>query len=322
MGWSTTQRSMLGAFAMVWIAFGVSACKHDLDKLTSKRGQVVDAGTGGRGGSGGKGGTSGKAGSNAGGSSGSAGSEPPDAGLPCEPCEELSEGAKMLDLRSCCRGALNDQCGLTVGEGTVCLPRMVPSQDNAACTDLRILGQNLAGCCRPDGRCGVVAHGTGLGCVAREELAPLASGTPPNSIPCEYSCEADDDCPASFDGLICAETADHARRACAEVCERDSDCGRGSGRLCGLSVDQAKSRVLAICRAPIGDLAPGETCARAEDCLHGVCNAPEDGSPPFCTELCRLDSDCRVGYRDCTPATMQGRDAGPGENFQVCLPPL
>ena len=75
-------------------------------------------------------------------------------------------------------------------------------------------------------------------------------------------------------------------------------------------------------QSPIGELMPGETCARAEDCAHGICNDPMDGTPPFCSELCRIDTDCRAGYRDCTGTMMQGQDAGLGQNFSICLPPL
>lgn len=313
-------RFALGAIAL--FALSASACKHDLNELKSERGRVLDAGKGGGGNKPGTGGRGGGSGGGAG-RGGSGGSAPQDAGPLCGPCDELSGNAKTLGLRSCCRGPLGDECGLTIGDAMLCLPRMVPSQENAACTEVRVLGgMTLAGCCRPDGRCGVVAHGSGLGCVAREELGPVVSGTPPNSIPCDYSCEADEDCRGVLRGLVCAETPDHTARVCSVACQRDADCARGQGLLCGLSADEAMGRVLAICRTPLGDLVPGDNCSRAEDCLHGICSQPKDGTPPFCSQLCRIDTDCKVGFRDCMPTDMDGKDAGMGQNFSVCLPPM
>jgi hypothetical protein len=178
----------------------------------------------------------------------------------------------------------------------------------------------LAGCCRPDGRCGVVANGLGLGCVAREELAPVSGGTPPNAIACEYTCEVDDDCRSVFRGRFCAENLDHTKRICTEGCQRDADCPKGQGLLCGFAIDKGMSRVLAICRTPVGDLAPGDECSRAEDCLHGICNRRAVGAP-YCSQFCRLEADCKVGFRDCVPSVMEGADGGAGENFKVCVPP-
>ena len=323
----------LASLAALALVFALAGCKHDLDKLSAKHDSLRDGGASGKAGGsagksgsgsagrGGSSGSSGKGGSS--GSSGSAGSDAPDAGPSCEPCDPPSEVAKTLGLRSCCRGVLRDECGLTFGEGTFCLPRMVPGQDNAACEGLRMGDRMLRGCCRPDGRCGVVAEGIGLGCIAREEVAPVLGpgATAPAAVACEYSCEDDSECEGPFRGLQCAASLDQTRHYCAQTCGRDADCPRGSGTLCSLTGDSSMKRVQAICTEPVGDAEPGGTCTRTDDCAHNICGRLA-GEPNFCSQLCKGPSDCRAGYKSCEESNYgSAADGGMVQKFFVCQPP-
>lgn len=309
-----SMRALLKIVAVSSCLALAAACSHDLDAVKSERNLLRDAGP--RGGSGDTGkpaGSGGKGGS----SSGSGGGEV-DAGPTCGPCPELGPMAATLGLRDCCRGTVGDECGITIGDGTLCLPRMVPGQTNASCDELRIGGMRLPGCCRPDGRCGVVADGLGLGCVARDEIVPALGGTAPEPLPCEYTCATDDDCSAVLEDLVCAESRDRSKRTCARVCKRNQECPRL--QICGLSNDVEMDRVLAICQPPIGEGDPGDFCSSADDCVHGVCTVLRVGGDPFCTQLCRNAAECGTEFKSCKQSGVPTPSGNSRENFDICLP--
>jgi hypothetical protein len=304
-----------------------SACTHDLDKLRSDRSSGLrDAGPSGSG-SGGSGGRSnvgdggggsggrGDAGTDAGGEGGSGGSEAPAD--TCEPCPELSSTATELELRSCCRGVGASECGFTFGASTLCLPGSVPGQADAACSGVTAGGMQLDGCCRPDGRCGLDATATGLGCVAREVISEhLGAGTAA-AVACRYECETDAECNVVPGGFVCAEDPAGDERFCANECSRDRDCPTELEQVCAFANDFAMNRVLAICRPAVGGVEPGSVCEAAEDCVHGVCLAVTNREP-YCTEFCRTHADCADDRPTCFESNIARPDGGTAQEFSIC----
>jgi hypothetical protein len=312
------------------VGFVLSACTHDLDKLRSARSSDLrDAGDAGRSGVGGREpaddggagsagagrGGSGGAGRDGGSEGGTGGSEPPpDA---CEPCPDLSSSAMQLELRSCCRGVGGNECGLTFGAGTLCLAGSVPGQADSACSGVTAGGMRLDGCCRPDGRCGLDASSTGLGCVAREVISEHLGSGAATAVACRYECETDAECNVVPGGFVCGEDPAGGDRFCANECARDRDCPAELEQVCAFANDFAMNRVLAICRPGVGDVLPNGTCAAAEDCVHGVCLTVENGEP-YCTEFCRTSADCADDRPTCFDSNIARPDGGTPQEFSIC----
>jgi hypothetical protein len=306
------------------------SCSHELDALRAERDEAgLRAGSGaGRSGSG-AGGTSGEgpdagvvpdAGGSGSGGSGAGGNGGASAGV-CEPCPELSMQADTLGLRACCRGATDLECGLTFGQGTLCLPRDVPDQANDVCPEARMGQIALDGCCRPDGRCGVLADKVGLGCAAREEILPALGLDAPPPIACKFGCDTDADCGGLPGGFVCVETpGDRSNRFCADDCARDRDCPRGL--ICALSNDIAMDRVIAVCQPPLGMGEPGADCGSANDCVNGVCTRLKTSPTTFCTELCGTVADCGAATaKRCLSSDISSPSGRPEAfSFKVCLP--
>jgi hypothetical protein len=296
-----TARARLGPWP-VWLVLGaaLASCSHDLDKLRhGNPGALRDGGSGG-----------------SGGGAGTAGSADEGPGV-CAPCEAPSAAAERLGLRSCCRGATQRECGLTFGEGSLCLPRDVPGIPDQACPTTTADGTRFTGCCRPDARCGLSAAAVGLGCVARDEILPALTSAVPELVECRYACEVDGDCGLLPGDFVCAEDpAGSGDRFCADACQRDLDCRRWTDRVCALANDVARNRVLSICRTPVGDVQPGERCTAADDCLNGVCLAVS-ASEGICSELCRNGADC--ASRRCVSSDIPRPMRGTGtEKLLIC----
>lgn len=297
------------AFAL-WVALG---CSHDLNALRSG-GQspdlrdsgtltklIVDAGT-------------------ADGGAGDGGSLPGTSPVACEPCDAVTDAGLALGLRSCCRGATNDECGLTFGEGGLCLSRMVPGTPSTECPAMRQGSLMLDGCCRPDARCGISGAMFDLGCTARDEILPALGAAKTDAIPCAYECKTDADCGLSATGYVCTEDpsdAKHVRRICAKTCQRDPGCLKG--QICGLGNDLAMDRVLAFCQAAIGTIMPGDYCSAAQDCIHGVC-LNFQGMNPSCSQLCLNKADCPTSQKNCDAVSIQTVSKSKTLSFQVCEP--
>lgn len=306
----------MGARLALALAVALVACKHDLEPLQSGLvgGKVPaplrDSGppqpmNAGRDADGGVAGASGRV-STAG--AGGTGSPAADS---CEPCDRLSAAATQVGLRSCCRGTTNEECGLTFGEGAVCLNRMVPGKSDPDCSAMMVGGMQLAGCCRPDGRCGVVAAPLGLGCLARDEL-PRAIGGSAEPVFCNAECATDGDCEGTPTTNRCSENDDRSARYCAVECARDRDCPRGL--ICALTNDVEMDRVLAVCRPPVGDQVFGEFCSAATDCVSGVCLMIEQ-QEPYCSRLCRNPTDCP---EVCFESTIPSPRTGQLQSFSIC----
>ena len=290
------------------------ACSHDLHKLTANRGNVgpLHGGTGGM----------------------MATLPPPeDAGTPdtgtttspaaCEPCDDVPDAAAPFMLRSCCRGVSNRECGLTVGDGTLCLARMVPGQSDTACASVRQpSGTQLDGCCRPDGRCGLQADAFQLGCVARDEILPALGALRAEPVPCDYECTVDSDCAAAAGHFVCAEDPkDDTRkhRICVNDCRHDLDCPKD--QVCAIANDLGMNRVLAFCQAPIGMGEPGDRCASPLDCAHGVCLRFPNNPNSLCSRFCTGGAECPAKLPACVEGYIDRPDGGPQQTFQTCQLP-
>ena len=164
------------------LVLALAACKHDLEPLQSglvggkvpaplrDGGPPPQMGAGRGGGDGGVAGTAGRA------TTAGCRRDGADRNM-CEPCDPLSAGAMQVGLRSCCRGITNDECGLTFARGAALPQPHGSGQARPGRGPAMVGGMQLAGCCRPDGRCGVVAAQLGLGCVARDELPRALGGS-------------------------------------------------------------------------------------------------------------------------------------------------
>jgi hypothetical protein len=299
----------------------VAGCTHDLKALRSKydTGGVRDSGAqshlGDGGGSGPDAGTAGGGGSSG---TGGKGALSPSA---CEPCADLPDAGAGVQLRTCCRGTGNKECGLTFGQGNLCLPRMSPGQMNSVCPAVHQAGMMLDGCCKPDARCGLDATGLGLGCVAREEILLQLGAAKADAVACQYDCATDADCASAPGGFVCTEDpadATHKHRICVNDCQRDQDCIKG--HVCALGRDVAMDRMIAFCQPPVGKAQPGAYCSGAQDCVNAVCLTLA-GMPGFCTELCANDPDCPAERANCFVSTIQTPSKTGKQMFRICGPP-
>ena len=148
------RRSRILLGVCVWLSV-LAACtqSHDVERLE----QAGQAGTGGRGG----GGAGGARAGTGGGGAGSAQDET---------CETGCSGASLLGfpVPGCCTD--DDKCGLDIGGlglGEGCAELNAAGTPNDACPSQSLGGfLTLAGCCRPDGTCGVLDTVVGLGCTS------------------------------------------------------------------------------------------------------------------------------------------------------------
>ena len=183
----------------------------------------------------------------------------------CEPCDPLSAAAKQMDLRSCCRGTTNDECGLTFGEGALCLNRDGPGQARPRVQrdDGRRHAARRAAAAPTGAAASSPASSGWAAWRARSCRRALGGGGDP--VFCNAECDTDGDCEGTGALVRCAENDDRSARYCALDCLRDRDCPRGL--ICALTNDVAMDRVLAICREPVGDQIFGEFCSAATDCV-------------------------------------------------------
>jgi Mn2+/Fe2+ NRAMP family transporter len=132
---------------------------------TGTAGMSGGAGTAGAGGSataGAGGGTSGMSGA-----SGTGGSS---STLMCGTETCMSTTVQILTLDACCPDGTENRCGLDVtaaGQFIMglkgCMELDQPGDLDASCPDFMAMGVTAAGCCRPEGMCGVVADFSGFG---------------------------------------------------------------------------------------------------------------------------------------------------------------
>jgi hypothetical protein len=103
---------------------------------------------------------------------GDAGSDAaPDAGGECVPagCPVPPSGVGT----GCCTEG--EKCGLVVSIiGPECVELNQPGKLDSQCPTLDFPTFSLPGCCRPDGRCGVLERFLPLGCIARDAIFPDA----------------------------------------------------------------------------------------------------------------------------------------------------
>lgn len=123
----------------------------------------ISLGDGGQSCGDGSGGSGGAGGGNAG-AGGGGGDDCPNN------CPALGFAAGFIGVTECC--TTTGQCGGNL-QGT-CIELGQPGEPSTDCPPVSIMGQQLAGCCRPDGTCGADDGGAvGFGCTQ----VPGASGT-------------------------------------------------------------------------------------------------------------------------------------------------
>jgi hypothetical protein len=172
----------------------------------------------------------------------------------------------------------------------------------------------LAGCCRPDGQCGLASDTLGLGCVARGDI-PAALGGPLETMACAFGCDEDAECTGGGDNTVCAPPPSGEGRICVRRCERDQDCP--GALVCGLQNDFRDNEVVAYCQRAIGGGVPFDFCSDAGDCAHGACVQFEGASEPVCTQLCRNAGDC--SSNDCIDSRIFRPDQMGMQQFRICL---
>ena len=290
----------LGCLVLAWVA----ACSHaeDLDRI---RTEIESARAGASG--------TGTAGQAAG--AGAGGDVSP--GPACAPCPDLPEPPALADgaveFSLCCTGNRDLVCGLRINDGARCFPRDAPGLEGVGCPDVTRLGRRLAGCCRPEGQCGVALGDFDLGCIARQDLPPLL-GAPLEPVACEIPCGGDADCAPLGGGLICTEVEEAVRR-CVRSCDRDGDCAQGE--VCGLRNNLIDDRVDVYCQPPIGAQPVDQFCSAAAQCTHGVCARTSDNRQ-FCSRPCRTTTDCFESKPACIPSPIPNPSQSALQDIAIC----
>ncbi|HVW25080.1 MAG TPA: hypothetical protein VHC69_06890 [Polyangiaceae bacterium] len=280
-------------------------------------------GSGGKG-SGGdvaSGGHAGSGGANAGGS-GNGGQTTstdggPDAavGLPCGANHCLDRPIGHTTYPACCTGPKQDRCGVdtSVNGGPGCLEPDQAGALDSICTDMDSTDGSTTypGCCRPDGKCGVIFEMPGgrprFGCEDPTELG-LAAGkdcTPAACTAAGRGCTKNADCcPGTAGDPVCMTFGGVTGSVCSDYCVTNRDCASGcclplvSGR--GACALDAKS-CSATCRQK------DEPCDTNDDCCSpNFCAPNSDLGPRLCRPKCTTNADCSPGY--CVKD-----DAGQGE---------
>jgi hypothetical protein len=104
--------------------------------------------------------------------------EPPDAGaselmcmdMPCAPMVTLPTVPGPAE--PCCDDDSGGGCGVVVSTMGECEALDQPGTDDASCpNEMSALGTPIAGCCKPDGKCGV-RSGVLRGCIERSDYPP------------------------------------------------------------------------------------------------------------------------------------------------------
>jgi hypothetical protein len=151
------------------LAVGLVACSSDdSDDDPPAAGTGAGVAAGGMGGaSGGAGGASGGAGGRSGaGGAGGAGGAPMTIMCNGMPCMGFTSAAGTM-LMPCCDAMEGMACGAITDTMGTCIARMSPGTADASCpTAQSLLNMPVPGCCKPDGKCGLMS-GTLMGCVER-----------------------------------------------------------------------------------------------------------------------------------------------------------
>lgn len=300
------------AMLVALVALVAAGCNHD-DEIKD----LMNAGDGmtrtpsGSGGDEGTGGDS----STGGNSSGTGGDDGVAADV-CFPCDDPPAGE--VEFETCCTGTANRFCGLREVGVDDCIRLDVATIESANCPTHEVCNgdacEEAAGCCRPDGHCGVVISGI-AGCIAGTEV-PEGLGGPFVLRSCVFECEGDEDCGGSGNGFLCSEEA-ASSRVCARECFSDLHCV--SQEVCALRSNKIEDRVESLCQEPIGTGGVGEPCNDSKDCASGTCSGPS-GEARHCSRLCQTDDECGGALPRCGDATIavpSGQSNG-SQLFRIC----
>jgi len=179
------------AFAMGMLSVVAIGCGDDSDDDGPSAG--TGAGTGAGAGAGAGAGGAGAGGAGAGGAGGTAGRGTAGMAAPA-PCgtpigSTMCSMGKMLPgapapSPACCDMDSGNICGVVVDAMTMACEGLdqMGTDDPSCPTEMSVIASPLAGCCKPDGKCGVRSSAAALnGCVERTDLPMgfLMTGTPP-----------------------------------------------------------------------------------------------------------------------------------------------
>jgi hypothetical protein len=163
------------AFAVGLLGAGAWGCGDDTAEDDAPAAGMSAAVAGGT--TGGAGGTTGGAGGTTGGAGGTTGGSGGSGGMPAtKMCGTATCMGGMLQGQMsppCCDEDSGNVCGLTVDAMTgACEGLMQPGDPDPSCpTELSVITTELVGCCKPDGKCGVISTSL-MGCIERTDLPP------------------------------------------------------------------------------------------------------------------------------------------------------
>jgi hypothetical protein len=169
--WMTWKEVARSALVIGLLASGAWACGDDDD------GDEPTAGTGasgtgasGTGASGTSGGGSGGSGGGGSGGSGGTGGTPAPMTIMCGTATCMGGMLQGTPTPPCCDMDSGNVCGLVIDAMTMaCEGVMQPGTDDPSCpSEMSIIMTNLAGCCKPDNKCGV-RSGSLMGCIERTD---------------------------------------------------------------------------------------------------------------------------------------------------------
>jgi hypothetical protein len=283
-------------------------------------GNTGGLGTGNRGGggatsTGGTGGT-GAGGRGAGGAQGGTGGHVtiivdggPEGGVVGIPCGKNACADRVVGrttYAACCAGARGDRCGLDTSVVTElamtgCISPDQPGVLDSICRDIPWPDDPSMtlyyGCCRPDGKCGViypVSGGPNFGCINPTDIG-LAAGKDCTPAACTApggTCaENSDCCPGPAGAPLCVTGID-GKKTCTDFCVTNGDCQSGC---CAVLVSGKGA-----CAAPTskdcmnsGCRAADQTCdTDADCCAPNVCAPTVPFGPRLCRPKCGSNAIC------------------------------
>ncbi len=180
-------------------------------------------------------------------------------GTTCEPCDPIGT-SPFISLESCCYDQMT--CGARLQGAAYCADVFDEGLPDDSCPPASIMGIDTPGCCRTDGRCGMVGAFLNLGCVANSDIPPVFGGPLPEQT--------------------CGAVSNRPCRSNRE-CPTDSTCS---------AIDFSSGFAYCTPRRLTG-FPGGSECFSDDQCESNLC-LPFNGE---CSSSCQFQSDCENNYR-------------------------